>query len=380
LFVLTLTAGLVSAAGHAADPSDGGRLAKIVPRMREFVDAKQISGAVTLVMHRGKVASLEAVGLADIESGRPMKPDTLFAIASMTKPITATAVMILQDDGKLSVDDPVSKYVPEFKETGLAEGKPQREVTIRDLLTHTSGLTGDQKNIGSLETTAEALARQPLAFEPGSKWQYGPGLSVAGRVVEVASGQSFETFLARRIFEPLKMVDTTFHPSAKQRERMARLYQPDNDKTGLEPGTHWLFDISPETSPNPSGGLFSTAADLGRFYQMILNEGELDGKRIVSASAVRQMTSIQTGDLSTGFTPGNGWGLGWCVVREPQGPSKMLSSGAFGHGGAFGTQGWLDPKRQTIYVLLIQRTNFGNSDGADIREVFQQLAAEALGG
>jgi CubicO group peptidase (beta-lactamase class C family) len=362
-----------------ADDTAAPGLAKIAPRMREFVDAKQISGAVTLVAHKGQIVRLEAVGEADIASHRPMMKDSVFAIASMTKPITATAVMILQDEGKLSVDDPVSKYIPQFHDAHLADRKPRREITIRDLMTHTSGLTGDQGVKGSLEKTAVEMAQRVLAFEPGSKWQYSPGLTVCGRVIEVASGEAYHEFLAKRILVPLKMAETTFDPTPEQRQRLAVLYKPGSDKTSIEPASPQLVGSGAPTF-GPSGGLFSTAADMARFYQMILNGGELDGKRIVSKQAVHQMTTVQTGDLVTGFTPGNGWGLGWCVVREPQGVSKMLWPGTFGHGGAWGTQGWVDSKRETIYVLMIQRRDFGNSDGAEIRGAFQQVAADALFG
>ncbi len=306
----------------AKDPSgvDAQQLAQIAQRMQEFVDQKQISGAVTLVALKGKIVHHEAVGLADIAAGRPMYKDTLFGIASMTKPITATAVMILKDEGKLSLDDPISKYVPAFAEARLKEGgKPSREITLRDVLTHTSGLAGSQQNEGSLKNTVEQLALRPLEFQPGTKWQYSPGLSVAGRVVEVVSGKPFEEFLAERIFRPLGMKDTSFLPTPEQQKRLARLYQPNKEKTDLEPATHWLTDLSDDRTANPSGGLFSTAHDMARFYQMVLNGGELDGKRIVSKAAVEEMTRIQTADITTGFTTGNSWGLGWCVVREPQG-------------------------------------------------------------
>jgi CubicO group peptidase (beta-lactamase class C family) len=359
---------------------DARRLAGIAPQMQAFVDQKQISGAVTLVACRGQVIHLEAVGSADLENQRPMSPDTMFCIASMTKPVTATAVMILQDEGNLSVDDPVSKYVPAFAEVALRDGKPKQAVTLRHCLTHTAGLSGNQQNEGSLKDTVERLAQRPLDFEPGTKWQYSPGLSVCGRVVEVVSGKPFDEFLAERIFRPLKMADTTFHPSAAQQQRLAHLYQPGADGKTLAPATHWLVDVSPDKSPNPSGGLFSTAADMARFYQMVLSGGELDGQRIVSAAAVKQMTKIQTGDLKTGFTDGNAWGLGWCLVRQPQGVTAMLSPGTFGHGGAFGTQGWGDPQRQLIFVLMIQRTGFGNGDASDIRRTLQELGVNAVGG
>ena len=172
------------------------------------------------------------------------------------------------------------------------------------------------------------------------------------------------------------MTDTTFHPTPKQQQRLAKLYQPGQNGQPFALASHWLVDFSEAHSPNPSGGLFSTAKDLFRFYQMVLNGGELDGKRILSEQAVKQMTSVQTGEIKTGFTPGNGWGLGWCVVREPQGVTANLSPGTFGHGGAFGTQGWVDPQRNMIFVLLIQRTKFGNSDGSNIRAAFQETAVE----
>lgn len=371
--------GLIVDGKPAESGMDEQALAKINQRMREFVDAQQASGAVTLIARRGRVVHLGASGKADIATGREMAPDTLFAIASMTKPITAAAVMILQDEDRLGLDDPVSKYIPGFKEMRLADGKPPaREITIRDCLRHTNGLVSDQRNVGSLAETAEHLAKSQLAFEPGSKWQYGPGLSVAGRIVEVVAQLPFDQFLAERIFQPLQMGDTSFRPSAEQQQRLARLYQPTADKQGVEPGAHWLFEISPDTVPNPSGGLFSTAGDLVRFYQMVLNGGDLNGKRILSRSAVQQMTSLQSGDLETGFTPGNGWGLGFCLIREPQGPTASLSAGSFGHGGAFGTQGWIDPQREMIFILLVARQNFGNGDGSDLRAELQRLGLDAI--
>ena len=356
---------------------DAAVLARIPERMQEFVEDKQIAGAVTLVTRRGSVVHLAAVGYADAENKTPMKKDSIFGIASMTKPITATAVMMLEDEGKLSVDEPASKYIPQFKQVSLSSGPPSREITIRDLMTHTSGVGGSQRSERSLKETAEVIAKRPLGFEPGSKWQYSPGLSVCGRIIEVASGQPYEEFL-QRIFRPLKMVDTSFRPTPKQRERLARLYKPGEDKKSIEPASHWLIDDSGQRAPNPSGGLFSTASDLARFYQMILGGGELEGRRIVSKTAVEQMTRVQTGELTTGFTPGNRWGLGWCIVRQPQGVTRMLSPGTYGHGGAFGTQGWVDPKREMIFVLMIQRTGFGNSDASDIRAALQQLAVEAV--
>jgi CubicO group peptidase (beta-lactamase class C family) len=175
------------------------------------------------------------------------------------------------------------------------------------------------------------------------------------------------------------MKDTTFFPTSDQLPRIAAVYQPTEDKTSLVRSRRLVIDAANETVPNPSGGLVSTANDMFRFYQMVLNGGELAGERIVSADAVRAMTTVQTGALRTGFTPGNGWGLGWCLVRQPEGVTEMLAPGTFGHGGYYGTQGWVDPQRHAIFVLMYQRTELPNSDGADIRRDFQRLAVEALG-
>ena len=357
---------------------DAQGLAQIVPRLREFIEDGQISGAVSLVARRGCIVHLEAVGFANIEEQRPMRTDTLFAIASMTKPITATAVMILQDEKKLSIADPVAKYIPQFKEVLLAGSAPSREITLADLLTHTAGLVGEQRCEQTLAETAAMLAKRPLGFQPGSRWQYSPGLNVCGRIIEVVSGQPYDQFLQERIFRPLKMADTTFHPTPEQRKRVAQLYRPGAEKKSLAAASHWLREDWDQRAPNPSGGLLSTAADMACFYQMILAGGQWNGAQIVSKAAIEQMTRIQTGDLETGFTPGNGWGLGWCVVREPQGVTKMLSPGTYGHGGAFGTQGWVDPQRAMIFVLMIQRTDFGNSDGSEIRGALQQVAVQAI--
>ncbi|MCP4944512.1 MAG: beta-lactamase family protein [Planctomycetaceae bacterium] len=349
--------------------------------MQRFVDQGQVSGAVTLVARGGKVVHLGAVGLAEIESEKQMQTHKMFSIASMTKPVTATAVMILQDEGKLNIDDNISKYLPEYKNVKLQNGSaPNREITIRDVVTHTSGLAGNQVFDSSLKDAVDQLATQPLKFQPGTKWQYSPGLNVAGRVVEVVAGKPFEEFVQQRIFDPLKMTNTSFFPNDKQQARIAGLYRMDGQNKTLAEIDNRIVDPSNVKAPNPSGGLFSTARDMFRFYQMILSGGQLRrGDRIVSEQAVKEMTQPQTGDLVTGFTPGNCWGLGWCIVREPQGVTESLSSGTFGHGGAFGTQGWVDPETQTIYVLMIQRADLPNSDGSGIRKSFHKTASEALG-
>lgn len=357
---------------------DAAALEQIPKMLQEFIDKGQISGAVVLVSKDGAIAYQTAVGQADVEQGREMKRRTLFAVASMTKPITATALMMLVDEGKVAIDDPVSKYLPEFKSIQVKGMSPAREITLKDVLTHTSGLGGEQRVVGSLEAHCGELVQRGLSFQPGEKWQYSPGLNVVGRVIEVVSGQTYADFLQEKIFKPLRMNSTTFFPTAEQQQELAVLYGPGAEPGSLKRAEHWLVDFSDERVANPSGGLVSTAADMAKFYQLILNKGVWRGEQLLSEESVRALTTIQTGEIVTGFTPGNGWGLGWCVVREPQGVSEMLSPGSCGHGGAFGTQGWIDPTRNMSFVLMIQRTGFGNSDGSDIRQKFQKLAVEAI--
>jgi CubicO group peptidase (beta-lactamase class C family) len=378
-----------------ADGKPAAALSAIRERMQRFVDDKEIAGAVTLVGTKENILSLEAVGRANNEAGASMHPDTLFRIASMTKPITALGIMILADEGKLSIDDPVEKHLPEFRgqmliashsgdETTLK--KPPRPITLRDLLTHTSGLPGGMPpGLADLypkrnRTLAEAVlvsSQRPLEFEPGSRWAYcNAGIDTLGRVVEVVSGEPYEAFLKRRIFDPLGMVDTTFDPTSEQLRRGAATY--DRKEGRLIPVEYPLIGPpSGSKHPVPAGGLYSTAPDLARLYQMMLRKGvSADGKRILSEKAAAEMTRVQTGDLKCGFTDGMGYGLGWGVVREPSGVTAMLSPGTFGHGGAFGTQGWIDPVKGRFVILLIQRVGLPNSDASDIRREFQRLAFE----
>lgn len=361
----------------AAVGLDATKLAGIAASMEKHVAANDISGAVTLVLKDGKVAYQQGVGSADIAAKKPMTNDSIFAVASMTKPITGAAVMILVDEGKLSLDDPISKFIPEFKNVKLKSGDAlKRELTVRDVVTHTSGLSGDQQNMGTIQETAKKLAERPLEFQPGEKWLYSPGLTVAGAVVEAVSKQPFDQFIAQRIFAPLGMVDTTFNPTKAQHDRIVKLYKKGVDGK-LEETTHWINDFSKPREPNPSGGLFSTAQDMAAFYAMVLAGGELNGKRVLSEKAAKELISIHSGATVTGFTPGNGWGIGWCVVKEPQGPTAALSKGSAGHGGAFGTQGWIDPEKQMAFVLMIQRSGLPNGDASQMRQDLQRIAVEA---
>lgn len=358
--------------------ADPAILAKIRPAMEAFVEAKEISGAVTMVVRKGQIIHHAAVGRADLERQIPMTEDTLFGIASMTKPISATALMILVDQGKVGLDDPVAKYLPEFANLKIGDKQPEGQVTVRHLLSHTSGFSGSQRTEETLEKTVSAIVGGGLSFEPGTRWAYSPGMTVCGRLVEVVSGRPFDRFLEENIFEPLHMRDTTFLPSEEQRTRTARLYKKADDGDALDPFASWIVDDAGTRAPNPSAGLFSTARDLARFYQMILNGGELCGTRILSSEAVAEMLRVQTGEFTVGFTPGNAWGLGWCIVRRPQGVTQMLSPGTFGHGGAFGTQGWIDPRREMIFILLIQRAGLPNADESSIRKTFQEIAVQAI--
>ena len=227
-------------------------ITEINAAMEKFVEDKTASGIVTLVGHKGKIVHLGTVGLADIERGKEMKPSKLFAIASMTKPIVATCVMILQDEGKLNVNDKVSKYIPEFANVKLKNGDtPKREITIRDCVTHSAGLAGEQIFKGSLESAVNKLAQKPLAYEPGEKWQYSPGLNVAGRIVEIVSQKKLQDFMQERIFDPLSMKQTTFFPNQKQIRRMASLYEPSEDKESLVVGVGFLGELDKIEAPNP---------------------------------------------------------------------------------------------------------------------------------
>ena len=373
---------IVSSAEVAFDES---RLATINSQMKELVARHKIAGAVTAVATERRTVHLGAVGKADIKSGRGMTTDSIFRIASMTKPITATGLMILHSEGKLSIDDPIEKFIPSFKGKKFKDGRPAPAVTIRDMLTHTAGLSRPPSSdfqSKTLEEIVDGIGKSFLAFEPGSQWKYSSGLNVAARIIEVISGESYADFLNARIFKPLGMRDTTFVLSKVQATRLATTYSPNRNGDGVVPSTHRSVVLDPTEyrTPNPSGGLFSTAADIVRFYQMILNGGTSEGRKIISKKSIDLMTSVHSGDVVTGFTPGNGWGLGWCVVRNPQGVSRLLNPGTCGHGGAFGTQVWMDPQRGVVFLLMIQRTNFGNADASDIRDAFQEAAITAIKG
>jgi CubicO group peptidase (beta-lactamase class C family) len=227
-----------------------------------------------------------------------------------------------------------------------------------------------------------AYVAKPVGFKPGSKWAYcQSGINTCGRIAEVVTGKPLDKLLKERLFDPLGMKDTTFYLTEEQLPRLARSYRRTEKGDLEETAIGFLNGKSPTNTdrfPAPNGGLFSTASDYARFCRLVLRGGEVAGKRYLKSETVKLMTTIQTADLKTGFTPGNGWGLGWCVVREPQGITAMLSAGSFGHGGAYGTQAWIDPVKKGIYILMVQRANFPNSDASEVRKGFQEAATGAL--
>jgi CubicO group peptidase (beta-lactamase class C family) len=360
--------------------------------MQEMVSKNEIAGAITVVVAKDKTLHLETTGYADVAAKRPMTPDTLFWIASMTKPVTGVAILMLQDEGKLNVADPVAKYLPDFANLKTPSGKPAN-LTITQILTHTSGLGEAGRDAAQQAKTLADLVplwlAAPMQFEPGAKWQYcQSGINAAGRIVEVVSGMTFDAFLQKRLFDPLGMKNTTFYPTDEQRTRLVTAYAKKKDTGALEPVPPRPEFGPRDRPPQGNGGLYSTAPDYARFCQMLLNGGTLEGKRYLSAAALKFLSTPQTGDLPTGFfqndTYGNrganyGWGIGTCVLRTPhEGVAEVLSPGSYGHGGAWGTQAWIDPVKGVAYVLMVQRSNFPNSDASDVRREFQKAAATAL--
>lgn len=395
IMICSAAVGQLSGPAVATD-FDMAKLELLRPKLQEYVEKNVVAGAVAAVgTHRG-LAGIAAVGHQNREQNLPMLPNATFRIASMTKPITALAIMLLVDEGKVSVEDPVEKYLPEFKGQMIVSSrdketvtlkKPSRPITVRDLLTHTSGLPGGfPEGIGDLYfrrqlTLGEAVAvssQRPLDFEPGTKWAYcNAGIDTLGRIVEVVSRDSFEAFLQKRVFGPLGMRDTTFYPSDDQLARLAGLYEVKEGQ--LRPvGYQLLGPTKTARHPIPAGGLYSTAEDLARLYQVMLLRGAIGELRIVSEKSVAEMTRNHTGELAAGFTPNVGMGFGWQVTRQPEGAHAMLSSGSYGHGGAFGTQGWIDPGQDLFIVLLIQRVGLANGDASEIRRDVQQLVVDAI--
>ncbi len=361
--------------------------------MDSHIAQNEIAGSVTVVATKDKILHLEANGLADVATKKPMPADAIFWIASMTKPVTGVAILMLQEQGKLHVSDPVAKYIPEFANLKTPSGQPAN-LTIAQVLTHVSGLgEAPQDAARDARTLSDLVAiylSQPMQYEPGATWRYNQaGINTAGRIVEVVSGLPFEDYLAKNLFEPLGMKDTTFYPMGAQLERMPTPYRKDDATGELVAVPQRRGFGSRDFPPLANGGLCSTATDYARFAQMLLNGGSLNGKKFLSAETLKFLNTPQTpADMPTGFFQnerwGNrgknyGWGIGTCVLKEPhEGVAEVLSPGSYGHGGAWGTQAWIDPVKGVAYIMLVARANHPNSDGSDFRRAFQKAAASAL--
>lgn len=351
-----------------------GQESVIPAKMQAFVDQGEAAGVICLVSTAEKTIHVTAVGLADIESKRAMRPDCIFRVASMTKPVTSVALMQLVAKGKLKLDDPVSQHIPSFASLKLKDGSTPRPVTIKDIMTHTAGVAGSAGWVENqtLEQFCEGIAKEPLAFAPGEKWAYSSGITIGGRLVEIASGEEYAEYLNNHIFKPLEMNDTAFWLTSDQAKRVASTY-----KKGSKPGALEKTETPDPTAkrtPSPSGGLYSTAEDMARFYRAVLQDLNASKNNLLPNDMAKTMLTKQSGDVETGFTPGNAWGIGWCLVQKPQGVTKKLSSGTFGHGGAWGTQGWVDPIKDRIVILMIQRVGLPNSDASEMRATLNELA------
>jgi len=370
-------------------PSTGVLAAKMQP----FVDNQTMAGAVMLVATKDKILDLEAVGYSDLAAKTPMTTDGLFWIASMSKAMTASALMMLVDEGKVNVDDPVEKYLPEFKGQMVVDPKdptktpvaPSHPITVREILSHTSGLPfRPLGETGPLDTRPLAqevaiYASRPLVSDPGTKYAYAnAGLNTAARIVEVVSGMPYEQFMQQRLFDPLGMQDTTFWPSADQLKRLPKAYDgpaaaTDNASTAtgnlkeipIDQLTYPLDDHA-KRFPIPAGGLFSTALDVARFCQMFLNDGTFEGKTYLSPEAIKMATTKETGPNVT-----NPYGFGWGIDPD----------GSYSHGGAYKTYMGVDPAHGLVEVFLVQQGNhWGTPDGAHtVWRAFKEAALAMVG-
>jgi CubicO group peptidase (beta-lactamase class C family) len=390
------------------------RLKRLHDGMQAFVDRREVGGIVTLVARDGKTADVHATGFQDVESRTKMRADTIFRIASMTKPVTSVAVMMLYEEGRLLLTDPVSKFIPAFKgQRVLAAGADapaepvpaRREITIRDLLSHRSGLTYGFLNGGAvgaayrksgvpdglaptpltLAQAMDTLAAQPLVGQPGAGWNYSLSTDVLGRVVEVVSGQPLDAFFRERIFRPLGMVDTGFDVPDTKWLRLATVYAPDG-AGGIRPmkdpetfGNTVMSPVAwykaPKTYFSGGAGLVSTAGDYARFAQMLLNGGTLDGARLLGPKTLELMTASHTSDIPPPNIggPGGQFGLGFRVVTDLGASQTLGSAGLFGWSGIYGTVFWVDPKEKLVALMMVQRY-----PGSTAAAAFQPLVYQAL--
>lgn len=381
-----------------ASPQAVGMSPERLRRLDSFIERLEsegrISGAVTVVARRGRLVRLTAQGYADLESRRPMRPDEIFALASMTKPIATVGLLMLVEEGRVLLSDPVEKFLPEFShpmvavpdaDGGYVTVPANRSITIHDLLIHRSGLPTPNGLAGQalrqamaalppdavLADRIRALARVPLNFQPGARWEYGVSTDVIGRVIEVVSGQTLDVYLQRRIFEPLGMADTGFTVPPEKRSRLAVIYQASEggrlSRAHQQPPDTRMFSAA--------GGLFSTAADYLRFCQMLLNGGALDGRRLLSRKSVELMTERHSDPIPLSFLAGQYFGLG-VAVRKADGDSGVLGSpGTYGWSGAYNTYFRIDPREQLILISLLQRSP---ANDLELQYGFQNVVMQAI--
>ncbi len=384
------------------------RLERLDRVMQAYVDRREVAGAVSLVARRGKVVHFSTFGNRDAEAGAPMGHDTIFRIASMTKPVASVALMMLYEEGRFQLRDPIAKWLPEFADMQVASDATYQElgrarfrteqasqpITVQHLLTHTAGLSNTYRGItkpdfdaiapqrepgDTLDAFVTRLSALPLNFHPGERWEYGRATDLVGRLVEVISGMRFDRFLQERIFEPLDMVDTHFYLPADKLDRFAALYRP-AEGGGLAlmeaPAADSRWVRGPHTYFSGAGGLVSTARDYFRFQQMMLNGGALDGVRILGRRTVELMTLNHVGDQEVWLVgPGYGFGLGYAVVQDPGAAAMPYSPGAYFWWGAYNTTFWVDPREELVGILLTQLRPYTH---LNIRQDLATLTYQAI--
>lgn len=379
---LALAPALLFAGGlPVAEPGQAGFSVERIERVRQYarqsVERREFAGINLAIARNGKLVLAESFGFANLESKKPMREDTIFRIFSMTKPITSAAVMMLYEEGKFLLDDPVAKYIPAFSNVQVLateDGDPahlvalKRPMTVQHLLTHTSGLNNargyreTRVREGTLKDMAERMASVPLSHQPGEAWRYGSSIDLLGYLVEVWSGQPFDAFLEERIFRPLDMKDTAFHVPKAKLDRFAASYQL-NDEGQVAPSDVRGDPSRKPLQPSGGGGLYSTATDYLRFCQMMLNGGELDGKRLLGKVTVDYMfRNHLPADVIPPEGPngrkGYGFGLGGAILMNPAAAATLSAEGEFNWGGAAGGYFWIDRKNQLVGLWLVQRPPF----------------------
>ena len=403
-----LALSIVSAAAPTARPEDVGlsseRLQRIAQMLQRRIDAGDLAGAVAAVARKGKVAHLSAHGVMDLESKQPMTPATMFRIASMTKPVVGVAIMMLVEESRLHLNDPVSRYIPEFRGMKVAVAQPagrgggtapgaaapqfytvpaQREITVKDLLTHVSGLGSGPMGNSDIakvarkdgETLADYIPRlgtTALEFQPGSRWAYsaGAGFETLGRIIEIVSGMPLDRFFRTRIFDPLGMKDIAFWPTDAQMRRVATVYA--RDAKGLTKSATPNDTLSRNVYFRASGGLYSTAEDYIPLGIMLTNGGEMNGRRLLGRKTVEMLGAVHVPDTLPGRPAGEGYGLSVRVVTNHAARNTMLSDGTYGWTGAQGTHFFVDPKEQLVGVLMVQTSN------GEIQREFEDLVAQSI--